>query len=110
LDDLSLFLCVSIGCVIAWLIALYADESAALLLWNSAFGMAGTVLCALALPLRARAQHRRAAGGGADLRPPDDWCRPCDQAGGDSEAGAAALLRRAGQGAETRLAAVAPGC
>ena len=49
MDDLSLFLSVCIGCVIAWLVALYADDSASLLLWNTAFGMAGAALCAVVL-------------------------------------------------------------
>jgi hypothetical protein len=39
----------SIGCTVAWLIALYSARGPALLLWDVPFGMVGASLCALAI-------------------------------------------------------------
>jgi hypothetical protein len=48
LDTLTIALSMSVGCAVAWLIALYSARGPALLLWDVLFGMAGAALCALA--------------------------------------------------------------
>jgi hypothetical protein len=47
-DILTIALVISVGNAVAWLIALYTTRGVQLLLWDVAFGMAGTALCALA--------------------------------------------------------------
>ena len=49
MDFLFAVLCISIGQVVAWLIALYTDRGFHLLLWNSLFGTVGVALCALVI-------------------------------------------------------------
>lgn len=41
MDILTLALCISIGSAVPWLIAVYSDDGARQLIWNSVFGMAG---------------------------------------------------------------------
>jgi hypothetical protein len=48
LDNLTILLCMCVGNAVAWLIALYSERGAYLLLWNVFFGTLGAVLCALA--------------------------------------------------------------
>lgn len=48
MDTLTIALSMSIGCAVAWLIALYSARGPALLLWDVLFGMVGAALCALA--------------------------------------------------------------
>jgi hypothetical protein len=48
-DILTIALCMSIGCAVAWLIALYTTRGVRLLLWDTLFAMIGAVLCALAI-------------------------------------------------------------
>jgi hypothetical protein len=48
LDILTLALCMSIGCVVPWLLALYTSRGEHLLLWDTLFATAGAALCALA--------------------------------------------------------------
>ncbi len=47
MDTLAIALCMSIGCAVAWLIALYTEGGTRLLIWNVAFGMLGAGLCAV---------------------------------------------------------------
>ena len=49
MDFLPQILVLCIGTVVAWLIAIYSERGAALLIWNHVFGIAGAALCALAL-------------------------------------------------------------
>ena len=49
LDILTMALCLSIGCAVAWLIALYTRRGVQLLLWDLPFATAGAALCALAV-------------------------------------------------------------
>jgi hypothetical protein len=49
LDFLTQILCLCIGTTVAWLIAIYTERGASLLIWNHVFGIAGAALCALAL-------------------------------------------------------------
>ena len=44
MDNLTLALCISIGTGVPWLIAIYSDTGARQLIWNTVFGMVGTVL------------------------------------------------------------------
>ena len=39
----------SVGCAVAWLIALYSARGPALLIWDVLFGMMGAGLCVLAI-------------------------------------------------------------
>jgi hypothetical protein len=48
-DLLTASLCMSIGTAVAWLIALYTEDGAHRLFWNTFFGMLGAFLCALAI-------------------------------------------------------------
>ena len=48
MDILTIALCMSIGCAVAWLLALYTDRGVHLLLWDMPLAMAGAGLCALA--------------------------------------------------------------
>lgn len=48
MDNLTLALIMSVGCAVAWLIALYSARGPAFLMWDMLFGMIGTALCALA--------------------------------------------------------------
>ena len=47
MDFLTQTLC--IGSAVAWLIAIYTERGAHLLIWNHVFGIAGAALCALAI-------------------------------------------------------------
>ena len=47
MDFLTLTLCLCIGTAVAWLIAIYTERGAYLLIWNHLFGIAGAALCAL---------------------------------------------------------------
>jgi len=49
MDFLTVSLSMSIGCAVAWLIALYTPQGERLLFWNTAFGMLGAALCLAAL-------------------------------------------------------------
>jgi len=49
MDFLTVSLSMSIGCAVAWLIALYTPHGERLLFWNTAFGMLGAALCLAAL-------------------------------------------------------------
>ena len=49
MDFLTQTLCLSIGSMVAWLIALYTEHGARLLIWNHVFGIAGAALCAVAI-------------------------------------------------------------
>ncbi len=49
MDNLTIILCMCIGQAIAWLIAIYTERGAHLLLWNALFGTVGAALCALAI-------------------------------------------------------------
>ena len=49
LDFLTQILCLCIGTTVAWLIAIYTEHGASLLIWNHVFGIAGAAFCALAL-------------------------------------------------------------
>jgi hypothetical protein len=46
-DILTIALCMSIGCAVAWLMALYTEAGMRPLIWNVALGMVGAALCAL---------------------------------------------------------------
>jgi hypothetical protein len=48
LDILTIALCMSIGCAVAWLLALYTDRGVRHLLLDTLFAAAGAALCALA--------------------------------------------------------------
>jgi hypothetical protein len=48
-DNLAIALCMSVGCAVGWLTALYTEGGAQLLIWNVAFGMVGAALCAMAV-------------------------------------------------------------
>jgi hypothetical protein len=50
LNFLTLTLCLCIGTMVAWLIAIYTERGAHLLFWNHLFGIAGAALCAVAIP------------------------------------------------------------
>jgi hypothetical protein len=52
-DFLTLTLCICIGTAIPWLIAIYSESGARLLLWNHLFAMAGATLCALSFSILA---------------------------------------------------------
>jgi hypothetical protein len=47
MDTLTIALSMSIGCAVAWLIALYSSRGPALLFWDVLFGMVGATFCAL---------------------------------------------------------------
>ena len=49
MDFLTQTLCLCIGSMVAWLIAIYTQRGASLLIWNHVFGIAGAALCALAI-------------------------------------------------------------
>ena len=49
MDILTIALCMSIGCAVAWLTALYTSRGVHLLLWDTLFGMIGAAVCALAI-------------------------------------------------------------
>jgi hypothetical protein len=49
MDFLTIALVLCIGNAVAWLIALYTERGAYLLLWNLLFGTVGAALCALAI-------------------------------------------------------------
>lgn len=49
MDNLAIALVICVGNAVAWLIALYTEQGARLLIWNVAFGMVGAALCALAV-------------------------------------------------------------
>jgi hypothetical protein len=49
LDNLTMALCLSVGCAVAWLLALYTERGPRLLIWNTVFGVAGAALCALVI-------------------------------------------------------------
>jgi hypothetical protein len=49
MDTLTIALCLSIGCAVAWTIALYTKRGVRLLLWDVSFAIAGAALCALAI-------------------------------------------------------------
>ena len=49
MDFLAQILCLCIGSMVAWLIAMDNERGAALLIWNHVFGIAGAALCALTL-------------------------------------------------------------
>jgi len=49
LDFLTQTLSVCIGTAVAWLLAIYTERGASLLIWNHVFGIAGAALCALAI-------------------------------------------------------------
>ena len=51
LDFLTQTLCLCIGTMVAWLIAIYTERGAHQLIWNHVFGIAGAALCALAVSL-----------------------------------------------------------
>jgi hypothetical protein len=48
-EMLTIALCLSIGCAVAWLFALYSARGPYLLLWDTALGMIGAALCAAAI-------------------------------------------------------------
>jgi hypothetical protein len=49
MSTLSIALCLSIGCCVGWLVALYTPGGIPLLLLNVPLGAAGAALCALAI-------------------------------------------------------------
>jgi hypothetical protein len=49
LDNLVIFLCLSIGCAVPWVLAFHTSRGERLLLWDMPLAMAGAALCALAL-------------------------------------------------------------
>jgi hypothetical protein len=49
LDFLTQILCLCIGTMVAWLIALDSERGAASIVWNHVFGIAGAALCALTI-------------------------------------------------------------
>lgn len=49
MDYLTGILCLCIGQAVAWLIAIYSERGAYLLLWDSLFATTGAFLCALAI-------------------------------------------------------------
>ena len=49
MDFLTQILCICIGSAVAWLIAIYTERGAYLLIWNHVFGIAGAALGALAI-------------------------------------------------------------
>ena len=42
-------LCISIGCAVTWVLALYTPRGPSPLIWDSAFGVAGAAVCAAVL-------------------------------------------------------------
>jgi hypothetical protein len=48
LDNLSIAICLSIGCAVPWVLALYTSRGERLLLWDMLLATAGAALCALA--------------------------------------------------------------
>jgi hypothetical protein len=48
LDNLTIAICLSIGCAAPWVLALCTKRGERLLLWDTALAMAGAALCALA--------------------------------------------------------------
>ena len=49
MDNLTITLCLCIGQAVAWLIAIYSERGAYLLLWDALFATVGAALCALAI-------------------------------------------------------------
>ncbi len=49
METLTIAMSMSIGCAVAWLIALYSERGPTLLIWDTLFGMTGAALCALAV-------------------------------------------------------------
>ena len=49
MDNLSIILSLCIGNFVAWLMALYTERGAYMMLWNMLFGTIGALLCALAI-------------------------------------------------------------
>ncbi len=49
MDNLTIALCLSIGCAVPWVLALCTKRGERLLLWDTALAMAGAALCALAV-------------------------------------------------------------
>ncbi len=49
MSALTIALCISIGCCVAWPLALYTRRGVSLLLWDMPLGIAGAALCALAI-------------------------------------------------------------
>lgn len=47
MDNVSIILCMCIGNMVAWLMAIYTERGAYNLLWNFVLGTAGAVLCGL---------------------------------------------------------------
>jgi hypothetical protein len=45
LDFLNGTLCISIGCAVAWLLALYTDRGVSHLIWDTLFGWLGAAVC-----------------------------------------------------------------
>jgi hypothetical protein len=48
-DFLTGTLSLCIGSAVAWLVALYTEHGARLLIWNTAFGVVGAALCAFVI-------------------------------------------------------------
>jgi hypothetical protein len=51
LDLLSGTLCISIGCAVAWLLALFTERGVRYLIWDTLSGWIGAALCAWAIAL-----------------------------------------------------------
>lgn len=49
MDNLTIVLCLSIGCAVPWVLALQTKRGERLLLWDTALAMTGAALCALAV-------------------------------------------------------------
>ena len=49
MDNLSIAICLSIGCAVPWMLALYTARGERLLLWDMPLAMAGAAACALAV-------------------------------------------------------------
>ncbi len=47
MDNLTIILCMCIGNAVAWLLALYTERGAYLLIWNTVFGMLGAAAAAV---------------------------------------------------------------
>lgn len=48
MDNLTIAVCLSIGCAVPWLLALYTPRGERMLLWDTLLAMAGAAACAFA--------------------------------------------------------------